>query len=139
MPGAVGEARRAVAAFAERAGATGGRLDAIRLAVGEALANVAMHAYRGEPGEIHVSVAVAGPELWVLVADEGGGLRVGAQSDGLGQGLRLIAHATDSLTILDRAGGGTEVRMRFDLDSGQPRGSVSSARSPASSSFSTTT
>jgi anti-sigma regulatory factor (Ser/Thr protein kinase) len=140
VPGAVGEARRAVAAFAHEAGVSGKRLDAIKLAVGEALANAAMHAYRDvEPGEVHVSVAVAERELWVLVADDGSGLRVGGTSEGLGQGLRLISGAADGLTILDRSGGGTEVRMRFDLGPAQPRGSVSSASSPAASRFSTTT
>jgi anti-sigma regulatory factor (Ser/Thr protein kinase) len=138
VPGAVGDARRELAEFARRAGATGRTLDAIRLAVGEALANAAMHAYRESDGRMRIEAAVANGELWVLVSDDGSGLRVGAESDGLGQGLRLIAQASDGLTILDRAEGGTEVRMRFDLDRRQSRGSVSSASNPASSRFSTT-
>jgi anti-sigma regulatory factor (Ser/Thr protein kinase) len=138
VPGAVGEARRELAAFAARAGASGRTLDAIQLAVGEALANVAMHAYPGGAGRMNVEAALAARELWVLVSDEGTGLRAGAQSEGLGQGLLLIAQAADGLTIVDRSGGGTEVRMRFDLEPPQSRGSVSSASLPASSRFSTT-
>jgi anti-sigma regulatory factor (Ser/Thr protein kinase) len=138
-PGAVGDARRDVAAFAREAGAEGKLLQAITLAVGEALANVVMHAYDDESGEIHVNAAVASGELWVLIGDDGRGLQAGRTSLGLGQGLALIRHAASGLTITGRGGGGTEVRMRFDLPVRQPRGSVSSATSPASSSFSTTT
>ena len=138
VPDAVGDARREIVSFARSAGVTGPQLEAITLAAGEALANVAMHAYRERPGHIHVSAAVAEDELWVLVCDDGAGLHAGGVSEGLGQGMRLIAGAADGLTIAERSGGGTEVRMRFDLPAPQLRGSVTSASLPASSRFSTT-
>jgi anti-sigma regulatory factor (Ser/Thr protein kinase) len=140
VPAAVGRARRAVAALARAAGATPEQFDEIRLATSEAMSNVILHAYRDRPGEVHVTAAVAGGELWVLVADDGAGLHPGAATGGLGLGLILIAQACDELTIVKRSNGGTELRMRFPIGAAndQSRGSDSSARSPASPIFSTT-
>ena len=166
IPGSLAVARRAVIAIAGEAGATGEQIDEIRLALSEALTNAILHAYADDdPGNVYVTTAVAGGELWVLVADDGGGLRPRSDRSGLGLGLALIAHASDELTIVKRSGGGTELRMRFRLGAGsasgaaansggaansgscgasgsaadQSRGSVASATSPASSVFSTTT
>jgi anti-sigma regulatory factor (Ser/Thr protein kinase) len=138
-------ARRALTQFAQRAGADSEQLDAIRLAASEAITNAVVHAYDGVAGRIHVSAALASGELWVLIADDGCGLQVTANSPGLGAGLALISEVTDSFAIVKRSNGGTEVRMRFNLDAPPlpeerySRGSNSSATSPASSSFSTTT
>lgn len=142
------EARHAIAALAVAAGATGDELHAIRLATSEALTNVVVHAYGGGAGRLHVSVAVADDELWVLVGDDGGGLHAGTSRGGLGVGLALIAELCDSFAIVNRSSGGTEVRMQFTLarvrtpheDAGrQPaRSSIASAVRPASSVFSTT-
>ena len=137
-------ARRAVVTLARRAGATEERVHAIRLAVSEALTNVVLHAYRDRAGDFHLTAVVAGGELWVLVADDGCGLRPGSDRSGLGLGLALIAQASDELTIVKRSGGGTELRMRFGV--GVPagrtgyesRGAGASATSPAASVFSTT-
>jgi anti-sigma regulatory factor (Ser/Thr protein kinase) len=145
VPGSVPRGRNAVAAFAAAAGASEEQLDAIRLAVSEALTNVVMHAYDGAPGEIHLTAAVAGGELWVLVADDGRGLGVRPNSRGLGMGLALIAQSAEELAIVKRAQLGTELRMRFSIGTAggprrrQARGSVACATSPASSRFSTTT
>jgi stage II sporulation protein AB (anti-sigma F factor) len=145
VPDSVPLARRELADFAALAGANGDQLEAIRLSVSEALTNVVMHAYQGGRGHIHVEADVAGNELWVLIGDDGGGLRADRNSPGLGVGLALIAQSSDGLTIMNRAGGGTEVRMCFSLESGglesyvEERGSSFSACSPATPRFSTTT
>lgn len=136
-PGSVPQVRQRVAELARAAGLAGERLDGVRLAVTEAAANVVIHAYPDGDGFIHVDAGRAGDELWVFIADDGRGLRSDAESPGLGQGLRLISHCATSFTVVERSGGGTEVRMRFG--SPQPRGSVASATSAASSHFSTTT
>jgi serine/threonine-protein kinase RsbW len=143
VPCAVPVARRAITEFAASAGASGERLDAIRLATSEALSNVVQHAYPGRRGQIHVTARVAGGELWVLIGDDGCGLRAGPDSDGLGLGLALIAQMTDAFTVLERSSGGTELRLGFALRGGgscpsQDRGSVSSATRAASPRFSTT-
>jgi anti-sigma regulatory factor (Ser/Thr protein kinase) len=101
--------------FARAAGIAAGELDDLRLAVSEALTNVVVHAYRGEPGEIILTAAVAGHELWVLIADDGVGMRPRVDGTGLGLGLGLIAQASDELTIAKRTSGGIELRMRFKL------------------------
>jgi serine/threonine-protein kinase RsbW len=140
-PTSVREGRGAVVALASTAGAGGEQLEAIALACSEALTNAVVHAYHGAAGQIHISAAVVAGELWVLVADDGCGLRARSDSPGLGFGLKLIAASTDGLAIVKRSCGGTELRMRFNLSSGgalaedQPRGSVSSACTPASPRF----
>jgi anti-sigma regulatory factor (Ser/Thr protein kinase) len=137
-------ARNELVGFASAHGAYGDQLESIRLAASEALTNVVLHAYRsGGRGRIGVVAAVASGELWVLVSDDGGGLRPCSGSPGLGMGLALIAGISDGMEVVKRASGGTEVRMRFSLRPAEPpqdhsRGSDDSATSPASSSFSTT-
>lgn len=114
-PSSVGRARASLADFARQAGATDTQIDAVRLATSEAVTNAVLHAYRGEPGPIHVTAAVAGTELWVLVADDGGGLQPETDRPGLGLGLGLISQVCDEMAIVARSSGGTEVRIRFDL------------------------
>jgi serine/threonine-protein kinase RsbW len=137
-------ARHALGEFAARAGAGDDELAAMELATTEAVTNVVVHAYPEGGGVVQLAAAVAERELWVLVGDDGCGLRPRVDSPGLGQGLRVIAAVADELTIVNRAGGGTELRMRFDLapvgaTGRHSRGSVASASRPASSRFSTTT
>jgi serine/threonine-protein kinase RsbW len=112
----VPHARNDVVAFALRRGASQAQIEAIRLAVSEAVSNVVLHAYDGgAPGEIHVTAEIAARDLWVLISDEGRGFQAPARAPGLGWGLPLIAHMTDRLEIAERAEGGTEIRMRFAL------------------------
>jgi anti-sigma regulatory factor (Ser/Thr protein kinase) len=118
-PESVAALRRAVAAFAERAGASSAAVDAIRLAASEAATNVIVHAYRdtAQAGAIDVMAALASREIWVIVADTGTGLRPRRESPGLGLGLGIIAQLADGVDLAHRSGGGLELRMRFDLDS----------------------
>jgi serine/threonine-protein kinase RsbW len=117
VPEAVPIARRALSAVAAAAGASGERLDEIRLAVSEALTNAVVHAYRdGDSGRLHVTAAVASGELWVLIGDDGRGLHAWNDTRGLGIGLSLISGLSDDFAMVTRASGGTEVQMRFDLN-----------------------
>jgi len=111
-------ARRAIAACAASAGAGDEQLQAIELAVSEALTNAVLYAYPWRTGEIHVTVRVAGTELWVLIADNGCGLHAGRDTNGLGLGLALISQMTDGFSVVGRSSGGTELRLRFALDHG---------------------
>jgi stage II sporulation protein AB (anti-sigma F factor) len=142
VPDSVACARNALTEFAVAAGATGEGLEAIRLAVSEAVTNGIIHAYHGPRGAIQVSASYVGGEFWLLVSDDGTGLRPRGPHSGLGLGLALIAQLADDLQILSRSTGGTELRMQFKLsdrggDPPQPgetdqlRGSVSSAVVPA--------
>jgi anti-sigma regulatory factor (Ser/Thr protein kinase) len=114
----VAEARTAVTAFAQAAGATADALAAVSLAVSEAVTNAVLHAYldRDAPGPIEVRAHSENASVIVVVADEGRGMLPRTDSPGLGLGLPLIAQMTQSLEVHDRAGGGTEIRMSFALD-----------------------
>jgi stage II sporulation protein AB (anti-sigma F factor) len=107
--------RHEVTEFAATNGASEARLEAVKTAVSEAVANSVLHAYRAVPGEVHVTAAVSEQGMWILVADDGCGFQTPAREPGLGWGLALIAHAADELVIAERTSGGTEVRMRFAL------------------------
>jgi serine/threonine-protein kinase RsbW len=115
-PSSVAVARAALAEFASDAGASDAQVDNIRLAASEAVTNAVLHAYRGGPGQIHVTAALAGRELWILVADEGGGMQPRADRPGLGLGLGLISQVCDDMAIVPRSSGGTEVRILFKLE-----------------------
>ncbi len=115
-PSSVPWARNVVGTFAAEAGIGAQRLEDIRLAVSEAITNAVAYAYDGPPGEIHVLAAAVSGELWIVIADDGEGMRDRrGDTRGLGLGLGLMARLSDALTILTRSSGGVEVRMRFDL------------------------
>lgn len=148
VPDSIPAARRALVDFAREAGMDGEQVDALRLAASEAVTNVVRHAYREREGLVHVTAAVAGEELWVLIGDDGHGLEAGSDEPGLGMGLALIASVSDYFAVVKRSGGGTELRLQFRFGYGDtsrpagrtyaPRGSVSRATWAASSRFSTT-
>lgn len=148
----ISPAREALVELAAASGATRERLASIRLATSEVLTNVVLHAYRGGPGSIQVTAAAVSEELVILISDDGRGLHAPNNSPGLGVGLMLVSQVADGFTIGRRAGGGTEVQMRFSLAANgqtaldhlrnatdQLRGSVMAASRPASARFSTTT
>ena len=114
-PRSVAEGRAKLADFAAKAGATPSQVDAVRLAASEAMTNSVLHAYRAGPGLIYVHAAIASGELWILISDDGCGLRPRADRSGLGLGLGLISEVSDDFAILSRGTGGTEVRIRFNL------------------------
>jgi len=120
-PGNVPALRRALVAFAKAQGATPTVLGYIGLAVGEALNNVVIHAYRGdlEPGSMTVDAHRELTHLAVAVTDEGRGFEPRADSPGLGLGMRVIASLTANLSVAaadtsDRPG--TIVLMGFSLN-----------------------
>jgi serine/threonine-protein kinase RsbW len=121
------QARIALTTFAAEAGATEEQQERVRLVVSEAVTNAVQHAYGGRPGEIHVTGVVVSGELWILVADDGRGLRAVRDSSGLGLGLVWMAQFSDGMTLLARSSGGVEVRLRFDLRHAGALGAYESA------------
>jgi anti-sigma regulatory factor (Ser/Thr protein kinase) len=111
----VPRAREALSTLARAGGATADQIDSIRLAVSEAATNVVVHAYDDDSGRIQLDAGVSAGELWVLIADDGLGMRPQMQSPGLGFGLSLISQVCDEFEIAKRSSGGLEVRMRFAL------------------------
>jgi anti-sigma regulatory factor (Ser/Thr protein kinase) len=116
-PDSVPWARQLVVDFAASAGACGEQLEDIRLLVSEAVTNVVLYAYAESlPGEIHIIAAVVAAELWVVVADDGRGMRsTSPNQGGLGLGLALMAQLSDGFTLASRSSGGVEARMQFHL------------------------
>jgi serine/threonine-protein kinase RsbW len=115
-PEHVGSARRAASAVATRAGAEARVLDAVRLAVSEAVSNVIVHGYREQgAGAFTVSIDWDTTELRVVVRDDGCGMQPRADSPGAGLGLPLIATVTESFSVTAPPDGGTELRMTFPL------------------------
>ncbi len=115
-PAVVGVIRRTLAEFASANGVQGAKLDAVKLAVSEAVTNVVLHAYPETPGQVHVSARALETELWVFIDDDGRGHNSATPRPGLGWGLALITDACDEFTLLERAEGGTEARMCFRID-----------------------
>ena len=120
VPESVAHGRLELSGFAEAAGADERQVEAIRLAVSEAMTNAVLHAYREGSGEVHLTAAVVSEELWVLVGDDGCGLERRTDRPGLGLGLAIIAQLSEEMAVVPRASGGTEVRMRFALVDARP-------------------
>ena len=90
----------------------------VMLAVSEAVTNAILHAYASDApdGRIRVRAELFDHEaLDVTVEDDGIGMRTRTDSPGIGLGLPTISAVADSLEIDVRSGGGTAVRMRFEL------------------------
>jgi serine/threonine-protein kinase RsbW/stage II sporulation protein AB (anti-sigma F factor) len=107
-----------------RLGASDEMGSAIRLAVGEALTNIVMHAYAGSnPGAMTVQAWLDEDEHFtVRVLDEGHGLIPRTDSPGLGLGLGLMAQMSDDFRIANREGTrGTTVSLRFALAESESR------------------
>ncbi len=116
-PDSIGQIRRAVVAFASSVGADAQVSQAVRLAVSEALTNVAMHAYRDrDSGSMLAEAWLEGGHLVVQVCDDGVGLIPRTDSPGMGIGLAVMAQSADEFTISNREGvPGTLVELRFAL------------------------
>jgi serine/threonine-protein kinase RsbW len=115
-PDQAGPLRRMVTAYAGDVGMPETRIHELALAVGEAIANAVVHAYRDRPrGMVDVRAGVRGGELFVAVCDQGCGLVPRPDSPGLGLGLALMAQIADTLRVRDRDEGGTELHMTFAL------------------------
>jgi anti-sigma regulatory factor (Ser/Thr protein kinase) len=115
VPASVPVLRAAVADFVLAAGVREPHVDAVKLAVSEAVTNAVMHAYvdADEPGDVHVLTYLRGGTLYVTVRDDGMGMMPRLDSPGLGVGLPFIADTADTLDIASGDGGGTELRMSF--------------------------
>lgn len=102
---------------AQRAGAENSVLDAVRLAVSEAVSNVVVHSYRDSPrrGEFTVAIEWEDDLLHVTVRDQGCGMHRRPDSPGAGLGLPLIASLAETFSVAVPPEGGTEVSMTFPL------------------------
>ena len=115
--GAPSAARKAVRDFLRGVGVDPGALSDVLLAVSEVVTNCVVHAYRGQPGgNVDLEARRNGGTLHLSVADAGAGMAPRHDSPGLGLGLPLVGRVAQNVDITAQAGGGTLVRMSFDLD-----------------------
>lgn len=120
---AVPTARRTASGWASAHGAGADTVSRIALAVSEAVANVALHAYRADPkpGLVAIDLERLGGELLLItVSDGGSGMAPHPDSPGLGLGLQLIGRLADILTFRSPPTGGTELRMQFHITDDAP-------------------
>jgi serine/threonine-protein kinase RsbW len=111
--GSIPAIRRAVADAALELDAEPAAVDAVKLAVTEAVTNVVLHAYGEEGGVVRVAVERGRCTLAVSVADDGDGVDPSPPRDG-GYGLSLMRALTRSCDV-KRGDDGTSVRMVFSL------------------------
>jgi anti-sigma regulatory factor (Ser/Thr protein kinase) len=103
--------RRAVAEWAALAHLPDERTEDLQLALGEAAANAAEHAYRGSDGSYDCEVTLtADGRLEVRVRDHGSWRPVPADNGHRGHGLRLIGELAEELSV-ERGPDGTDVRF----------------------------
>lgn len=89
-------------------------LDDMLIAVGEACANVVIHAYAGTvPGVLDVSGMTDDGHVVIVIRDTGPGIVPRPQSSGLGMGLPLMAALTERMETGLGEDGAHEVRLTF--------------------------
>ena len=114
---APGSARAALREFVGASAIDSGDVDAMLLCVSEAVTNAVLHAYPdGAPAaDVEVEAGLFETYLALTVRDHGRGIGPRAESPGFGVGLPLIAQIASSAQVHNRASGGTEITMRFEL------------------------
>jgi len=110
--------RELVEGVAREHGLSERRAHELKLCVHEAIANVARHAYGGEPGPVDVAVRDLGDALAVAVTDHGAGAHARVVNAG-GFGLWLMSRLSTGCTVRARSDG-LEVEMVFPLPSRTP-------------------
>jgi serine/threonine-protein kinase RsbW len=92
----------------------------VNTAVTEACNNVVLHAYEGREGPLEVDLYAVERAIVVVVRDHGRGIHSGEHADTDADaamtaiGIPVIEALTGDVSFAEPAGGGTEVRMRFD-------------------------
>jgi serine/threonine-protein kinase RsbW len=111
--GAIPEIRHAVRDFAAAHDVQD--VDAVALAVTEAVTNAVVHAYRScDAGDVRIVACAEPARLVVVVRDYGCGMGPRHDSPGLGIGLPTIGHLARDFSIeVPEGEGGTRLRMHF--------------------------
>jgi serine/threonine-protein kinase RsbW len=112
VPSAVSDLRRSLLG---RIAGRGFDVEAVALAVTEAVTNVVRHAYPGSEGMVTLTAELSADELVVVVMDEGVGSRglTMSASPGMGIGLALIRQLSTGAFIEPTKTTGTTVTMHF--------------------------
>jgi serine/threonine-protein kinase RsbW/stage II sporulation protein AB (anti-sigma F factor) len=106
--------RHEVTAYAADQGLAAPVIEAVSLALTEAVTNAVLHAFPDDvEGTITVMATVHGDELTLRVVDDGVGLRPRTDSPGAGLGLAIAGRVARRMVVERPERGGTEVRMTF--------------------------
>jgi anti-sigma regulatory factor (Ser/Thr protein kinase) len=113
-PSNVGLARHLVGDLLRELGYERGRVLDIQLALTEALANTAFHAYSDaiQPGVFDLLVRADAGHVHIDVEDEGSGVPTSGRG-GAGLGIPLMRALADAVHVEHRAGAGTRVTLGF--------------------------
>ena len=118
-----GMARSAVAAFCAQLNPTAVELAVIKCAVSEAVTNCIVHAYRGNVGEIRITVKLCeGRLVMVEIRDRGCGIEnvkqareplytTDAEGERSGMGFTVMESFCDEVRVSSRVGKGTTVAL----------------------------
>jgi serine/threonine-protein kinase RsbW len=116
VPTAVGDMRRRVVAHLHHAGVPGDLIEAVQIAVSEAVSNAVIHAYHAvsHTGTVAIELRIAHPAVHLTITDEGTGMVPRRDSPGAGLGLGIIANLATSVDITRGADGrGTRLHLCF--------------------------
>ncbi|WP_409331413.1 SpoIIE family protein phosphatase [Trujillonella humicola] len=115
VPSSLPAVRRRLGAWLDRLGMGEQDRVGVMVAVGEAAANAAEHAYRdGEPGPVHVLAAVDQDGVLTVVVRDHGTWRPPDRDPGSrGRGLLIMRQLVDGVVLQDE--GGTTVTLRLRL------------------------
>jgi anti-sigma regulatory factor (Ser/Thr protein kinase) len=117
-PESIARVRADIGSFAAGHGMAARRLDDVRLAVSEAVTNAVMHGYRDVVGTVHATATLTDGALWISIRDFGCGMQpqpIATGRAGMGLGLALIGRLVSEMKVAPQPGGGTDLRMRFEL------------------------
>ncbi len=120
-PESVALVRSKLRQFGANAGLEPELIDDLALAISEACNNVVLHAYRGDPGKLRVSVVASDELVDAEVSDSGIGIEepvanddlLVAKDQSLGLGVALIQALAQQVVFADGPGSGMAVRMSF--------------------------
>ncbi len=115
--------RALVLGFAAALGLDALEADDLDTALSEAFKNAVWHAYDGAEGPVEIELEAAEGAVNATVRDEGIGIRphLGeARAHHVGIGLPLIHVRARRVIYTNREGGGTELRMEFEMPSVRP-------------------
>lgn len=118
-----GFARVAVAAFVSQLDPTIEEITDVKTAVSEAVTNAIIHGYGGEDGIVKIEARIEGPELTIIVSDEGIGIddiELAMQPlytsrpdlERSGMGFTVMETFMDSLEVISEKGKGTNIIMK---------------------------
>ena len=115
-PASLTVVRQVLSGMGDACGWDAAFLSDVKLAVSEACANVVVHAYGSEVGEIDVHSVIADGQLVTRIRDSGGGITPTiAGDDSAGVGMALMVSVADLVAIRSGSDTGTTIELSFNL------------------------